>query len=306
MTNTLPEVVPCPNRYRAEALSLVLCDVAPSQRQDVGATLLQSSPDPVELAGGGLFVALRGEKLCGAAWGQRQPGNTAVFWPPQLVSGETDQTAYQLAIRVAAELDRARIGMSQVFLPGGEVEHVEVITAAGFHLLAELLYLSWEAGQRAAQTPIEIQLDFAAYDASQSGRLTALVERTYEGSLDCPALNGTRPIDDVIAGYRATGAYCEENWLIAQRGGRDVGVLILADHPSARHWELVYMGLIPEARGCGLGRQIAQHAQRLATCAKAERVVLAVDATNEPALRMYHAAGFQSWDRRAVYVRFLR
>ena len=35
--------------------------------------------------------------------------------------------------------------------------------------------------------------------------------------------------------------------------GRDVGVLLLADHPRARHWELMYMGLVPEARGTGLG-----------------------------------------------------
>jgi hypothetical protein len=33
--------------------------------------------------------------------------------------------------------------------------------------------------------------------------------------------------------------------------------------------------------------------------------VLAVDASNEPALAMYAAAGFASWDRRSVFVRIL-
>jgi ribosomal protein S18 acetylase RimI-like enzyme len=66
------------------------------------------------------------------------------------------------------------------------------------------------------------------------------------------------------------------------------------------------MGLVPSARGCGWGRQIAQHAQYLVQRAQVERIVLAVDAANEPALRMYDRAGFKSWDRRTVYVRFFR
>jgi ribosomal protein S18 acetylase RimI-like enzyme len=88
--------------------------------------------------------------------------------------------------------------------------------------------------------------------------------------------------------------------------GRDVGVLLLADHPRAGHWELMYMGLVPEARGHGWGRHIARHAQWLARCAAVERIVLAVDAANRPALAMYERAGFAEWDRRSVFVRILR
>jgi ribosomal protein S18 acetylase RimI-like enzyme len=288
-----------------EAFSLVLCDTAPSQRPAIAATLLESHSRQATLAGGGLFVATRGERLCGAAWGQPQPGNTAVFWPPQLIPGEIRHTASQLASAVATELERAHIGMAQVLLSPGDTEPIEVITAVGFRHLADLLYLSWETGQIAAQRT-QSDLDFVSVDPSQSTRLSAVIERTYEGSLDCAALNGTRAIDDVIAGYRETGVFRAENWLFAQRDGQDVGVLILADHPQARHWELVYMGLVPSARGCGWGRQIAQHAQYLVQRAQVERIVLAVDAANEPALRMYDRAGFKSWDRRTVYVRFFR
>jgi mycothiol synthase len=66
------------------------------------------------------------------------------------------------------------------------------------------------------------------------------------------------------------------------------------------------MGLVPESRGCGWGRQIAQYAQSRAMQAQVERIVLAVDAVNEPALRMYRATGFQMWDERSVYARFFR
>jgi hypothetical protein len=37
----------------------------------------------------------------------------------------------------------------------------------------------------------------------------------------------------------------------------------------------------------------------------AERLVLAVDAGNEPALRGYAAAGFVAWDRRGVFLKLL-
>jgi ribosomal protein S18 acetylase RimI-like enzyme len=92
--------------------------------------------------------------------------------------------------------------------------------------------------------------------------------------------------------------------MIVRARGEDVGVLMLADHPDARHWELMYMGLVPEVRGKRWGEQITRHAQWLAGQVGVERIVLAVDSTNLPALRMYRRTGFETWDKRAVFVRF--
>jgi ribosomal protein S18 acetylase RimI-like enzyme len=39
--------------------------------------------------------------------------------------------------------------------------------------------------------------------------------------------------------------------------------------------------------------------------AGAERVVLAVDSTNQPAIRIYDALGFFEFDRRAVWIQSL-
>ena len=38
---------------------------------------------------------------------------------------------------------------------------------------------------------------------------------TYEGTLDCPVLNGLRDMSDVLAGYRSTGHYHPERCLQA-------------------------------------------------------------------------------------------
>ncbi len=111
-------------------------------------------------------------------------------------------------------------------------------------------------------------------------------------------------LDHVINGYQATGVFRPENWLFVRSGGQDVGVLLLADHPKGRHWELMYMGLVPEVRGRGWGRQITRYAQWLARGAGVERIVVAVDAANSPAVAVYRDTGFELWDQRAVYVRF--
>ena len=88
---------------------------------------------------------------------------------------------------------------------------------------------------------------------------------SYEGTLDCPALNGVRDLPDVLASYRACGEFDPaERWFIACRGERDVGCLLLADHPDADQWEIVYVGLVPEERGRGSGLALTRHAQWLA------------------------------------------
>ena len=103
---------------------------------------------------------------------------------------------------------------------------------------------------------------------------------------------------DVLAGYRATGSHDPQRWLLVRHEGRDVGCLLLSDYPEQGNVELVYMGVVPEARGEGWGMHIARQAQWLARQAGRPRLVLAVDAANAPALRIYLALGFRPWDRR--------
>jgi mycothiol synthase len=302
MVKTLRQIIRCPLQRVGEALSLVLCDVSPAQQAHVAAALLEIE-DPADFAGEALYVAVHGDELRGAAWGQRQSGRVATFWPPQLVPGESEETAHQLAAAVVADLDDTSIEMTQVLLPTADLSAAPLLAAVGFDRLADLLYLTCEAERFPTEQPAS-QLEFIPYDGSERRTLMRLVERTYEQTLDCVGLNGMRSVDEVITGYQGTGKYRPENWLIVRGEGRDIGLVLLTEHPPARHWELMYMGLVPEVRGRGWGLRVTQHAAWLAHRAGIERIVLAVDAANTPALRMYRLAGFEIWDRRSVYVRF--
>jgi ribosomal protein S18 acetylase RimI-like enzyme len=130
--------------------------------------------------------------------------------------------------------------------------------------------------------------------------MARVVERTYTGSLDCRAIDGVRRVEDVLTGYQGTGKFDPDLWLLARHEGADVGCLLLA--PGAA-WELVYLGVVPEARSRGFGTSMVRHAQWLAKQAGCERMTLAVDAANEPAIRVYSAAGFTAWERMCVFLR---
>jgi GNAT superfamily N-acetyltransferase len=295
----------CPANLLREALELVLRDLAPEHRHEIAAQSVGDG-ESNRSAGGPLMSARRGTELCGAAWGQLQPGKTAIYWVPQLstqAAGDAD-IANRLTQAVTEALDAVGVDLTQTLLVDGSAPAARTLESAGFIYLAELLYLAGESTSVSSGPEHRENLEFVVYDDSQRGRLVALLERTYLNSRDCAAMNGKRQMDDVLDGYRTTGVYRPENWMFVRSGKQDVGVLLLADEPAAGHCELVYMGLVPEARGHGYGVQIAQHALCLAERMSAERVVLAVDAANEPAVAMYSEAGFMMWDRRTVYVRY--
>ena len=108
-----------------------------------------------------------------------------------------------------------------------------------------------------------------------------------------------------MEGYRAVGHFRPDLWFIVRLDNEDVGCALVAEHSSDFVWELVYMGIVPEARGRRLGLEITRFVQWLAAHDQVRRLVLAVDAANDPAIAMYAAAGFVSWDRRSVFVRVL-
>ena len=189
-------------------------------------------------------------------------------------------------------------------MPADAGADAEALLAAGFQHVSDLLYLVCLADDFPTHPPCP-ELQFEPYSPALHARFAQLVDATYEDTLDCPAVNGVRDVDDVLQGYRATGHFSPKRWFIVRHQGEEIGCLILTDYPEHATWELIYLGLLPAARGRGWGVGIVRHALWLAGQASRNRLVLAVDAANEPALRMYAAAGFQAWDQTSVYIRVL-
>ncbi len=295
-------ILPCPQDEQAAALRLVFGDLPPEfQCQQAEVLLAESRADPSRLSG--LLIALA-DRVQGAVLVRSLSGRAAFIWPPRLAGDASETVADQLLAGALEWCEQNAVRLAQA-LPASAaaIDHARFVRA-GFDHPTELLYLvSTDVGF--PRTPPDDRLQFELYSASNHARLASIIAETYIGSLDCPALDGMRDIEDVIAGYRATGIFDPARWLLVRQSGEDVGCLLLTEDVEHSHWELMYMGVLPRHRGRRLGLAIVRHAQLLVHRANQKRLVLSVDANNLPALAMYRQAGFTIWDRRVVFIKFL-
>ena len=239
----------------------------------------------------GLRIALRSSRIQGVIFSQIQPGRAALVWPPRVVAGEPATTLGKLLDVVTQWLEQQDVRIAECLVPDDSDADSPVLVAGGYRHLANLLYLvSME--NDFPNFPPQGPLSYEPYNPANHLRLAQVVARTYEQTRDCPQLNGVRAVEDTLTGYRAAGDFDPQRWLLVRHGGEDVGCLLLADYPEQENWELLYVGLVPSARGQAWGREITRHAQWLTRQARRPRLVLAVDAANEPALRMYAGLGF--------------
>lgn len=239
------------------------------------------------------------------------PGRSAVVMAPQVTESfgseaERDQLAGQLLLALDELLRAQGVLLAQALTLNRQNPTTQHFQAAGYRCIGELLYLGSDLTaspkKQIARTPLR-PIELIPHSPADFERWIPLVDRTYEKTLDCPAVDGLRPTRDVLIGYRDVGVPRQDWWFIARHEGRDIGCLILADHRPATHAELVYMGLAPEVRGQGWGVYLAQQAREIATAGGAQHLVLSVDAANLPALRHYQAAGFQFWEQRTILVK---
>ena len=198
-----------------------------------------------------VWGAFRAEKLTGAILTLMQPGRTAVLWAPRLVAGEPQATAHQLLRATLGRLAEHGNRMAQVLLPTDVGADVALLVAAGFRHVSDLLYLVCLGDDFPTSPPCR-DLQFEAYGPAQDAQFAQLVDATYENTLDCPAVNGVRTVDDVLRGYRATGQFDPQRWFTVRHQGEEIGCLILTDYPDHATWELIYFGIVP-GRGAEVG-----------------------------------------------------
>jgi mycothiol synthase len=280
-----------------QALEVLHAGLPADQQSAFLQTLEVMTPlDPREFRG--LLVAQAEGATIAVTWVQFMPGNAAAVWPPAFDS----LAARQLMAGIDQVLKARGTALAQMLFSPSEPIDEKLLAVGGFSKLADLAYLTLER-TNFFKDFIESQLEFLPRATEFPDRLHAVIEQSYQGTLDCPELNDVRGPADVVEGYKVQGKFDPDKWFLVRREGEDVGVLILAEHPPGETWELVYMGVVPRVRGRGFGEAIVRFGIEQTRQSKAERLVLAVDERNTQALEVYQKLGFVMWDRRRVYAR---
>jgi ribosomal protein S18 acetylase RimI-like enzyme len=248
-----------------------------------------------ELSASGLLVARDGAQMSGAALYELHPGNAAIAWPP----GANDPAvAERLANAVVERLRAAGVKQAQVLLSAAERDRARPLEAAGFRHVTQLAFLARAvAGQAPPDEPTRLTLTPVA---GPEPRFARALLATYEGTLDCPELNGARTGDEILAGYGAKEE--RPDWFLASADGGPVGVVMFAPGPQPDMLDLSYVGLVPAARRKGYGRELVRFAVRHALLSAADWLVLSVDVRNGPARQLYRAHAFRECGLQDVFL----
>ncbi len=289
---------------RAAALMVLYSRLPPGERESKFAVALDAWRQGVLLLDD-LWVARCGDADIGAILAVRQPGSTALLWPPEVIDIDGDGAGQiaDLLIRAAGcGLDEQGVLFTQVLLEPGDIVNRELMTRNGFPQRAELLLLERDFIEPLPTMPV-VPWEVVPFQESERARFASIIERTYQETRDCPSLSGVRSGGEALVAHRASGVFEPARWSVFQQAGRDVGALLLADHPDRNQWEVVYLGVLPELRGRGFGRAMLTFGLHQARAAGRSGMFLAVDAANSYAVSIYKTLGFQGDFRRVVHLR---
>ncbi|MBM4072245.1 MAG: GNAT family N-acetyltransferase [Planctomycetes bacterium] len=267
-----------------------------------------------ELEADGILAAYIGQRMQGALVCALLAGAGGLVWPPFVRDVPERQSLEDQLLAAGCNWLRQRgARLAEALLGDREQPLSAALLRNGFQHMTQLIYLHHdlapEEGVRGSQRTAAV--DEAAVPASfrcvtfadadpQLFRDTLL--KTYEGTLDCPELNGVRTIDEIIAGHRSQGRFDPARWWLIETDSTAIGVIMLSEVPDLAGWDLSYVGVVPLARRQGWGRMLTQLAIRAAHAAEARQLMVAVDARNQPALNLYKSLGFKPHGQRDVYL----
>lgn len=289
-----------------EALAL-LFDELPSQERDEQLRQMTHFAEWEPHRFDGLLVCRKANRIVGSVLCWPAPGRTAMILPPHTSPDlpstlrlNMEMDLVDLACATSAQF-RPRMAQTLLTQPHAALE--QRLQRHGFFHLTDLLLLEAAVGGNHDCERVTVPLDYQCFSMEMAETFQAVVAATYEESHDCPELSGLRTMPEVFEGHQSQGEFDPRHWLLARRGDAWVGCLLLADLPECLALEVTYLGVMPPARGQGVGSELVRQAFRVAKAAGAQRIALAVDERNLPARHLYANAGFQILDQQRGFLK---
>lgn len=276
----------CPPDRRREAL-LQLAAAHDPKQQSALSRAVKAMYDQPDDQWGGLWISLEAGQLTGAIWVQPLPMNMAQLWLPKAEGAH----ARALLHTAYGWVTNQPVRLCHLALSPQAAETEALLLEHGMQRLANLEHLTGSSHRRLAMKearPLSLQ-PLGAFSQTQQLALLAAVGHD---SLDSRPLRDVLSVQELLTGFYQQDSQAPKHWYAVNYQGAVAGVLLLAPRPSLGRWELMLMGLTPEWRGIGLGRELLNSALALAQQAGVQEVMLAVDKINLPARQLYLQAGF--------------
>jgi ribosomal protein S18 acetylase RimI-like enzyme len=250
-----------------------------------------------------LWVGLEGVKKRAAVWIIPRPGRIAmIFLSPPSRLRQVEPVA-QVIDRACQAVDSRQATLVQAMLDESSELEQAALQRAGFMDLAVLDYMQRPIGRSHRPPLLPPEMTLHDYCRDRRDDFIAMLDASYEQTLDCPGICGRRRTEDVLEGHRASGVFRASMWSLVCWQGRPAGVMLLAWLPQHQLVELVYLGLSVEFRGRGWGRLLMEHALHQCVQMQADWFCTAVDRDNAPACRLYRSMGFQRTARKLAMIR---
>ena len=260
----------------------------------------------------------RGGRVVWAVLPIVSPGRTMLLLTPGAAPpGDALAAAGMLLDAVCSRHAARGVHLAQVLLEPADAWARDVCTVRGFRPMAELVYLQTPVRRTYPAPPPLPGFELVTYSPETHAEFARAIAETYRESLDCPGLNGMRDMEDVIAGHKASGDFVPGLWFLfrehvagAQGEAADAprarAVLLLSPMPHGDAVELVYLGLTPAARGRRVADWVLRYGLASVAAIGRNRLSLAVDSLNVPALKLYYRHGMQRVTSKLAMMRDLR
>jgi ribosomal protein S18 acetylase RimI-like enzyme len=253
-----------------------------------------------------LWVATRAGRIEWAMLPVVSPGRTMLLLSPPSLPRNLSNEPIAAVVDSACDFHQKNgVHLAQLLLDPAASTLRQAYVRRGFLELAELIYLQREVKKVPSTPPLSKSIEIQNYSASTHDLFQHTIARSYEHSLDCPGLSGMRDMEDVVAGHKGPGEFDPSLWFLLMEDREPQGVLLLGTALHADALELVYLGLVPKARGRGLGDALMNLALLSVFRQNRHELTLAVDSRNTPAMDLYFRHGLRRIGARAALVRQL-
>ena len=222
-------------------------------------------------------------------------GKAGMLFLNPLRSNSDSAYASQLIRYLYQQVDPKDINLLQTLLEPRQDLEQKAFQDAEFKPLAKLLYMQRRSKPDDQLTELDFSdqnIELLNWSQANKAHFERAILKSYEATLDCPALVGLRHIDDIIEGHMATGKFDPQLWLALHQNNEPVGVLLLAKLPEQDSLEIVYLGVSDNWRGNSIAKKLVSHAIGLCKQHKLAHLILAVDEINSPAIGLYRGMDF--------------